>query len=226
MAKFRRRGKRRFGKRKRFLRRKSSKIFKRRVKRIINQTAEKKYIDATATTFVTNVGYFFVVNSGLSQGDTATTRTGNEVYARSLKMRLLFLNNSTEQLVYWRVIVGCWKDYSVTSPSTTNILEAPTNQTLSPYYRLALQQRKWTPMYDKTFELNNSTAATSGSDVRSIIKILKLSFSGKRLPMKRIAYNAGSIPDHCYFVLMINSFAGAGNQPSAQGYARMTFTDV
>lgn len=201
-------------------------MFKKRVKRVIDATAEKKYLDKSTTTQFTNVGTFFspLGTGDITQGTSnVAQRVGNELRVRSLRIRFSFQTQNTLNIINGiRVIVGMWNDYQVSSPSVVNILaNASTMFDISPYVREVLQSRRWTPMYDKSFLMNNA------NDMYwPCFKYMNLKFSGKKLPKKRVAFQTGaSVPDHSYFVLLISNNA-SGTAPGVVIYSRLTYTDV
>lgn len=224
MGKFVRRARRRNGRPKRNLKRKrrNGNVFKRRVKRVVNQLAEKKYQDAQYSNNISNAGYFWYFGQTIPQGDSGTTREGNQISMRSIKFTLLAgaSQDGTYNETYYRVIVGVWKDYQSTSPSVAKILEAPTDQSKSPYWRTGLQAKTWLPMYDTKFTLSRRAAGNNFPNT----KLIDLNFSGKRLPMKRVSYNTTGVPSHTYFVLLVTNYVGVA-PPVAEGYSRVTFTD-
>lgn len=217
-------GKRKYGGKRKLSRKRSSRKFVKRVKYAVNKIAERKYTDNSTSASPTNAGTIQYV--GLpTQGVGTNQRVGLEYYLRSLSVNMLWqagAGGNADNIQYIRVIIGCWKDYVSSVPSVSTLLESATNQSLSPYYRIYLSQRKWVPMYDKAFILGK---LGSGTNIPSA-RIMKLKFSGKRLPMKRVAASAGSA-DHMYFVMVQSNYVNvAGGEPSVQIYTRVTFTDV
>lgn len=205
-----------------FKRRRNGRVFKRRVRRVVETMAEHKYIDYSGGTPATNAGTIVYFLDTLAQGDTSTSREGASVKLRSLKINLIATASNADKETFFRVIFGVWKDFYVTSPNPARILEVPTSQTLSPYLRENLQAKKWIPMYDKKFTLDKMQAGATRADD----KVWSLSFSGKRLPMKKITYSASGVADHVYFLMVITSFVGLpGNEPQLAHYARATFVD-
>lgn len=201
-------------------------MFKKRVKRVIDATAEKKYLDKSTTTSFTNVGTFFspLGTADITQGTSnVAQRVGNELRVRSLRISFSFQAlNAFDVVTGVRLIVGMWNDYQVSSPSTVNILaNASTMFDISPYQREVLQSRRWTPMYDRHFLMSKNT-----DDYYPSFKYVNLKFSGKKLPKKRVAFQAGgSVPDHSYFVLIMSNNA-SGTPPGVVIYSRLTYTDV
>lgn len=223
MARFKRTFRKRGLKRKRGrFNRKPNRRFTKRVKIAVNSFAEKKASDGNFLFNATNTGTFTVLNSGLPQGTGNFQRVGSQVTQRNLRINLICNNGAGAPIVYWRVVVGVWHDYTSTAPSTTAMFQNPTSQTLTMYNRIPLQQKEWTPMYDRTFQTYNNTTGYQGLPV----KVLKLNFRGKRLPNKKATYTSSSIVQDAYFILVFNSFVGVSSYPYAEGDYRITYTDV
>lgn len=222
MAKFTRRksGKRRWGRRK-FVRRKRNGNFKRRVKRVVLQLAEHKYIEGNSYVGnCTNLGYLQIFPVP-SQGTSSNTRLGDEIRVRSLKLNAFMVNGTDDNLSYIRVIFGCWNDYYGTSPTQTKILNNVPDAINSYYVRDYLEARSWTPMYDRRFLMGK---AGSGENIPSG-RLLTMNFYGKKLPKKRMVFKAGT-QDHAYFMLITTGNAFGIDPPSIIYDWRMTFTDM
>lgn len=221
MARFRRRGsfKRRNFKRKRGRTIQRKRIFRKRVKFAVNSFAEKKAKEGTIAGSVTNASTTTILNSSIVQGTGGNQRVGNNVYWRSLKLRLYFNNQNDADEVRWRVIVGVWHDYSSTSPNQSAILQNPTAETTSFLNRNELQQKTWKPILDKTFTTRQILAGP-------LSKTMKINIHGKRLPNKRGTFAAGNVIQDAYFIYMQSSYVGVGTAPDVQGHYRLTFTDV
>lgn len=200
--------------------------FNKRVKRAINKFAERKYYDYSAQTSVPAAGQFFYFNSGIGQGVSAVgARIGNEIYARSLKIRLNYnCYSSFDPIFNTRIIIGCWKNYQSSTPSATQLLENVTSfYDISPFGRLNLQDKKWIPMYDRTFITANSS--TAGNLNEKTEKYITLKFNGKRLPMKRHVYNSANYPQNVYFMWVGNQAINL-SYPVMNVWSRFTYTDV
>lgn len=222
MAKFtRRRNGRRRAKLKRRKSFRSKRSFGRRVRREVNRMADKKFLDEYVTgTAFSNASDVVQIIPTIVTGTGDSARIGSEITVRSLKMFFRVYGNPANTISNStvRIIVGCWKDFQLTSPNVARILTNITVATTSPLLRTYLQSKSWIPMYDRTFLINNSLDGVAG-------KLIKCNFSGKRLPMKRTQYNGSNVPDHCYFYLIINE-QSAGNYPGYTLATRMTWVDV
>lgn len=212
--------KRRYGRRTK----RSGRRFTKRVRYAVNKFAEKKCIDGTYSGAVTNSGVIIPINATIATGSQSNQKVGDQVYNRSLKLRLILGTGNSitaTEVCRFRVIVGCWHDYQFTTPSITTIMENPTSESMSFYKRKPLQARRWTPMYDKVITLQSAL-----SD-RGLCEIFKtLNFSGKRLPKKRASYNDSNIVQDLYFIMIWNSWVGTPPTPYYYLDTRMTYTDV
>lgn len=230
MARFRRRGLKRkrksFG-RKRSFKRGGGKRFAKRVKRAVNQFAEKKYLEQAISADISGIsGTFYYFNNAVQQGTTINQRVGDKTQARSLRIfgRLISHPSQTEIDTHWRIIVGCWKDYTVTVPVIASLLSVTGNPDCSLLARLPLQQRKWIPMMDKRIM---TTKAVLGNDVMHSTRYFDWKFSGKRLPMKRQTYTSANDPQNVYFLFLVNDSLDAPTQrPFVEFNSRFTWTDV
>jgi hypothetical protein len=198
--------------------------FTKRVRRAVNKFAEKKYKDTVNSGNLTNAGSIVYFNNLISTGSTSVNKVGDQIYNRSLKLRLILGAGTAitaSEVLRVRVIVGCWHNYQLTGPSISSIMESPTSESLSFYQRKPLQARKWTPMYDRVFMLQSASAN------RNPIEIFKtLNFSGKRLPKKRAAYDSSNTVQDVYFIMMWSSWVGTPPAPYYYVDSRLTFTDV
>lgn len=224
MARFKRsvRRGRSLKRKRRSFKRRGGRRFLKRVKFAINKFAERKYLDVVGGGNVGLTGQFSYFNLGVAPGTGEGQRVGTEIYMRSLKIRLITscLNATDSGPLAARIIIGCWKDYQNTAPLMSTILEDTTYAQISPYYRIFLQDKKWIPMYDKSFFMDQDNNNGYLPE-----KLWNFRFSGKRLPMKRTTYNGSNYPDHAYFMLIWTSALNV-TLPSYITYTRMTYTDV
>lgn len=77
-------------------------------------------------------------------------------------------------------------------------------------------------MYRKDFILGDASL----DGVHPTQKIINLSFSGKRLPMKTKTFNTGGLTNWQYFIYFWSDHPSAGNPPVLYMDTRVTFTDV
>lgn len=216
--------KRRYGRKRSFKRGgKPGRAFSRKVKKVINSTAEKKYSqDLNSTANVSNVGLTYLFNGTLLNGTTNTTREGSEIYLRSLQIRSeLYITSAATDIAIVRIIIGVWHDYQSTSPTLTKILESPTSgYQVSPLNRETLQAKRWTPMYDRLVTL--MPRADSGTR----LKMLRMNFAGKKLPHKKVSYSTASgAPNNVIFMFVLSGEVIAPFPVHICSW-RYTFTDV
>lgn len=227
MGKFFRR--RKFVRKSRFKRRRSGgrkRVFEKRVRRVIDKTAEKKYKDYNA--ILNGVGGNVAAFTGdPAQGTNEVQRVGDKIRIRAVKARAnIYIPDGTGQC---RLIIVAWRDGS-TTPTEAAILEdfgvTVERSINSPYNRQNLHNKAFTPMYDRTWWGGVSSSAgpsTSGIGYRTHIK---LNFYGKRLPHKNREYLAGTT--NCqwkyYAIWIFESFAVS--HESIGWTSRLTFTDV
>lgn len=227
MARFRRKPFRRGGlKRKRRFSKRGGRKFNKRVKFAINKFAERKYLDYAYNGTAPAASVIVYSNLGIAQGSSAAgQRIGNEIYNRSLKIRLhcTSTNSGDSGPIHWRIVIGCWKDYTVSAPSMGTVLQDTSYWDISPLYRTYLLQKKWIPMWDKTFMTSVSGGKIEGN--MNTDRYFNLKFIGKRLPMKRAMYNSSNNPQNAYFVLVMTD-AVTISYPSWSIYSRLTYTDV
>lgn len=219
MARFRKRKQRgRSLKRKRrSFRGKSGRSFRKRVKSVVQSFAEKKWLDNQSSTPVSNAGAVILFNDVIAQGTGSNQRVGLEVQAKSLKLNLVFGREAaTPGTRRFRLIVGCWHDYTSTTPTISQILFNPTLD-YSMYDRVRLAQKEWTPMYNRQFTIQGDGIVN---------KTINLSFFGKKLPNKRVVFNSSNVVQNAWFLAVFSDYVGAGPFPQMFYTSRLTFTDI
>lgn len=200
-----------------------NKRFKRNVKRVIQSTAEKKFVDTYSSVTISGSvsGSFVYLAPTISQGTGVNNRVGLQIMGRSLRLNLLFLANGSSTLITRiKIIVGAWRDYQISSPTSATLLSYDSLQQVSFHERGPLQNKIWTPMYERDIML-----ADIGQD-NSLQgqKLLKLKFGGKTLPHKRRTFNGSGASDNQYFLYLQTD--QAVNQPVCYYGYRYVFTDV
>lgn len=169
-------------------------------------------------------GIFYFLNDQITEGAGSGERVGNKVHFRSLKIKgwIQGVTGETSPNTQWRVIIGCWHDYTQSTPTYAQLLGDPSYILQSFYNRDVLQAKAWVPMYDK---IVNLTAEGSFDPARNIW-ITELSFAGKRLPNKDVQYNVNNMPNNAYFIWLANTSTEGIPYPRYQLNARLTYTDV
>lgn len=172
---------------------------------------------------VTTTGGFHYPGTTIIMGTGENNRIGSSIRARSLKGNLLFIYN-TSSAVACRVniLIGAWRDYQIAPPTNTSFYQNSTDPSISHFLREPLQNKEWIPMYRRDFILGDANV----DGVYPSQKIIRLSFSGKKLPMKKKTFNAGGTVNWQYFVYAWSDHAVANNPPQMYTEWRMTFTDV
>ena len=179
--------------------------------------AELKYRDEPAAAFgfanVPNTGSFVVLNA-LSQGDSATTRTGNSIVQRNLEMRLnvRWATASAVPTATLRVMLIWDRQANGSLPNASNVLQfvdylSPINDS----YR-----KRFKVIYDK-----NLSVQSTGPSIVQTKKLKKLSNT-----VTRYSGNGGTIADittNSLFMFMISS--EAVNGPLVNYAFRMRYTD-
>jgi len=221
--------KRKYGRRKSFRRSskgKPSKAFTKKVKRAVDATAEHKFIGGTWSPTIDSTGLFNYFNLTLPQGTAVGNRVGVKTHNRSFKIRgWLQGADVSGAMTQVRMIVGVWHDYYSSTPTAAQLLEQPASLQPSFWTRQTLQARKWTPMYDRVFNIIPRVA--SQPIAKESLFNYSLSFSGKKLPKKDQMWNASGIPQDIIFMYIFSNYAGAaGSAPRASMDYRLTYTDV
>lgn len=210
-------------KRKRSYGGKRKRIFKRQVKRVIQQTAEKKYVEATSNFSAggSGSGTFTYIIPSITQGTGISERVGNQVRGRSLHIQLLIIagGGSTGQ-TRLKVLIGSWRDYQISSPTSTTLLNNTSVQSITLYNREPLQNKEWTPMFDKDYFLASNTQSNTFPEQR----LIDLKFSGKRLPHKLRTFNSSGNSNNQYFLYVQTD--QLLDPPAIYYQWRYTYTDV
>lgn len=185
---------------------------------------ERKNSDDSHTNSVGLGGVFYYPASGIVNGTANGQRIGNQINLRNLDIAIRFDTHSTgDPVTFWRVIVGVWHDYQTSSPTPSELLEQTSDPNISPLRRLTLQEKKWTPLFDKRIIMQNGSLATG--DFPSVMKWMKIRFSGKRLAKKHLTYSSSSIPNEGHFIFITNININVG-LPGVAVYTRVTYTDA
>lgn len=227
VGRFGRRGRRGAFRRKRMRfkrRRNGRRSFKRRVRRVVCQISQHKYLDAATAALGVDTAAVPIYSAigSIAQGDTISSREGDRILLRSWNLNMNF--GAGTGLCWVRVIVGCHRDkLNAASFAASDLMQSTTNYQISPYNREPLERKEWIPMYDKTFLMQGTNA---GLGAAASYKKIQLMFSGKRLPMKSVRFNNAGTPDHNYFWLVYSNLVPGATAPSFQTQNRYTWVDV
>lgn len=184
------------------------------VKRLVTRQQEIKAIDTGVLQSPTAAGIVSVLNMP-AQGDSLSTRDGDEIVVKKLQFRLNMIIADTTNIV--RLVVFRWADDNTLAaniPTPNQVLQ--TLSATSFYNYTTYRDGQMVPIYDRTWALS------SGGDQD---KFVKGSIYGKKLGKKKIIFDAAVITgnDQIYYMLISDS-VGAPH-PSVGGNFRMTYTD-
>lgn len=184
------------------------------VKRLIAGRVEKKFnMYEPGSTSVSSIGIGVDLSAQIAQGDTDTTRDGDEIYYKSIRFRGSVLVSDTTNLV--RFILFRWKPNS--TPSWAALLEGG-GPAASDVYRPFRKdyESNYHVVYDKLFTLN-----TTDSNYRSF----GASISGKKLGKKKCKYVAGGTTGIDHLWVFIISDSDAVSHPSINYNIISYYTD-
>lgn len=181
------------------------------VKQLVN--TEFDYKDTAATVNPAAAGALVLLN-GLTQGDTASSRTGNSIRMKSYDMRWFVNNNSSAGQTEVRVMLVLDKQSNGVTPSVTDILA--TNTVVSP--RNLDNRKRFKVIMDRNYAI--STAGPSSRYDSAHFKNIQT----------HVAYynssNAGTVADistNALYLLYLSD--QATNTPGLQYYFRLRFID-
>lgn len=197
---------------------KPSKSFARKVKKVINAVAEKKYHDIQAGTQSPDTSGVVVDLSAVPQDTTVsgdTVRVGDEIYIRSLQIRGNIIDADSYNAV--RVIVFQWlMDTSIAgaAPTVANILQSIAGGygTLSSFNHDSHTQYRI--LYDKVFL----------PDTDDPIKYFK--FYCSKFYRKKISFTAGGTGAANKLYLLLISDSSVASHPRVDYVTRLNFTDM
>lgn len=184
---------------------------KKQVKSIINQGRENKYLDVLidASNLATGVVYSL---ADVPQGDTDTTRDGDQLVQRAMRIKGRALVADTTNQV--RMIVFRWKQNTV--PVVGDILSASYIGTvyapLSPYHHDG--RSNFTVLYDKIFHVGTY----------NIQKGFDTKWMNLRNNKQYFSAGASTSSKHCIYALVITDSTAVSN-PNITFVSRLTFTD-
>lgn len=136
-------------------------------------------------------------------------------------LNLLFIANGSSTLpTRIKIIVGTWRDYQISSPTSAYLLSHDSLQTISFHEREPLQNKVWTPMYERDLLMADIGQDNSMQGQ----KVIKLKFGGKKMPHKRRTFNGSGASDNQYFLYLQTD--QPLNPPVCYYGYRYVFTDV
>lgn len=220
-----RRGKRQRTRRRRKTNRRSrpTKAFTRKVRKVIEKSAEHKFIDlyVPPQNFNNGSGVINLLPSITTTGSGQGQRIGQQIKIRSLRIHVQTQVVTGYAPSLQRMIIGIWKDWAHTTPLASKLVQDVADPWKTFYLRENLQQKLWKPLYDKRYDQVFTYPETSR------YKLHTFNLYGKRLPVKTINYTLSTgAEDNMYFLYLWDTSVGAApfNQVSVR--VRMTYTDV
>lgn len=156
------------------------------VKSVISQQSERKVLDTDLSTVAANSTTGVVVTklTPPAQGDTASTRDGDQLWLTSLRIHGL-VNCVTDRNTNIRMILIQWlEDDGDTVPVIGDILQNTTANDLASSFYLVNPTKKFKILSDKlyNFDANNDAAQ----------KTYHVSVTGKQFAIQKMSFNAGA----------------------------------
>lgn len=215
----------------------SNKTLAKKVKHIENDLMELKYFDYSfGPTNVTNTGVILEGHMLITQGDTASTRTGNKINPTSLQLRM-GLNTVDTLLVPVKVrMIAFWdRQANGASPVLANInnglLDNSTIGTIVYAPRNLNTVDRYTIVYDKVMVINPTAWTSYTSAVPNVVgtafpieKYISKAFKlGRQI---RYDTNTGALADlvsNAFYIAFVSD--AASDEPVMEGGIRLYFRD-
>lgn len=196
-----------------------TKIAHKAAKNEITKRIETHYIDtAQATITCSSAGVISSQLSTITQGTTDSSRIGDRVTIKSIKVKGNLIAADATQVV--RVILFQWlQDTASCTPIPSDILQNQ-NQPYSPLssYTKDSAGYEWVPLWDRTFCMNAGT----GTSVNFSVKL-----SGKKLSkgkaVNTIQFNAAGTTGTGHYYFCFYSDSGAAFDPTFTYYSRIRY---
>jgi len=187
------------------------------VNRMIKQTMESKYKDSLSTSSNLNATGIFEDTTDISQGDTATTRDGDEILLQSLEVNFYAFTDpiSNDRVNACRVIVFFWN--SNNTPIVTDLLEDATGSLphLSPMNNG--NKKRILILYDRRFLVQSQTGPQGVIPQRFVISIPR--------KLQKVTYVTGSNNAVRRLYIFFCSDSSATPSPDIQYYVRLRYKD-
>lgn len=184
------------------------------VKRLVTRQQEIKAIDTGVLQSPTAAGLCQVLTMP-PQGDSLSTRDGDEIVIKKLQFRLNIIIADTTNIV--RLIVFRWADDNTLAANIPTPNQVLQSLNVASFYNYTTHRDGQVQvMYDRTWALSSAGVQD---------RFVKGSIYGKKLGKKKIVFDAAVITgnDQIYYLLISDS-VGAPH-PSVGGVFRMTYTD-
>lgn len=198
---------------------KSKKSFKGRVMGIVHEP--KWTLTESGSTSVSTTPYFQIMNL-ISQGDTATSRDGNEIFMTTFDLRIQLVGADATNLV--RIMIYYDRQFNNTNPTTAGLAvpldTLSINNSIYAQHNINSRKRlKW--IFDRTYSLITNTTDQTDKYQRHIS-------IHKKIKMPTIyTGNAGSLADILTggLILAIVSDSSAVTHPTFTYSAKLNFRD-
>jgi len=181
------------------------------VNKILKKKAELKSFDVGFGTTVDSTGTLTKISS-IPQGDTDSTRDGDQLLVTRISLRGTLANSSSDLTNVMRVIIFKWMqdDASAGPVSATDILQSLSPY--SPYDRDGLRAKKFIVLLDRFL-----TTSLQGP------AIMKYDYDSKH--DFKISYSAGAVTGYSnIYVLQISDSSGIPH-PTGSWISRVWFND-
>lgn len=178
----------------------------------INKIFELKFLDTQASISPATTGTFQLLN-GMAQGQTAITRTGNDMYATSIQWRMRVVSDvdavaagfCIRHIIFWD------SQANAVAPVLADLLDLSTitSQVLAPYNRY--NQKRFKIIEDKSFTLNPNMATTTTPATGVVASVFspRIMSQGKRSLSRGVKYigtgaTIASIASNSLYSVMIS----------------------
>lgn len=190
---------------------KPTKMFSRKVMKVVKRTQEKKYHPFSGTSQITNAGYLldFTV---IAQGNTDTTRVGDMIYLKSLQFGVEFVRADSTNT--FRMVLFQWKPPSSNAtnpPLMSDILLDTTYPWISPYNHD--QRKNYKILLDRRITLDSDDGTRS------------YRFSITRGFARQVQYIGGTSVGNNNLYGYIVSDSSAASHPGIFWSGKVNFTD-
>lgn len=217
--------------------------FAKRVKRVIQGEAEKKYVDKTIS--ITGVGpssvsaitsYGYCPNNTITAGTAENQRIGDKISWSHIDLKLFLQsggNAGDDGLGFMRVIVGWSYNHEYADPVTVAtqaaVVESTYNFNSSPFYsNLLAPSKTFTVLMDRVVNLNRVSSAPTGSTNTLVAE--RQSYIHKRISLKGKTTTwdnaGGNVTSKGAPFLYICSTDSLAANHSFFGQMRLCYTDI
>lgn len=226
----------RYGNRKKNYRRRPRKnkdtyVTKKQVNSLISRRIENKFYPLYQKTTVDTAGYLQSL-SNIGQGDTAMTRTGDDIHFVRYQMTAEIFNQADVHNTM-RIIIFQWRpDDAIDAPTVAKLLDNISSSAVYPthYQYNYVTRTKYNVLYDKSFVLmptyafNSSGVVTSGVS-RAAVNTFKVNIDTRRKLNKIIRFNEGLNSGKNKLYMLVVSDSILATHPTIAYSANIFFED-